>query len=217
MLEIVTEKIAIITQMDLDQRIKLIIGGAVVLLVLVVVAVVLFMGRVTTQDTSNEQTSLDSLPILQATPGQSRPELSSPQTPGSTKLYQVSGISLRYPQAWGLLSCSNSIHFEFDPTNPADARITCDRAVKPVTVLVVQGLNCQGDLVILGGKQVLKTRTVDARGDIDYRWCVSAVETMALDITHRVSKIDAPASSSEDYSSQIEEIIKTVTVTPQGS
>lgn len=200
----------------MDQRVKLVVGGAIVLLVLVTLATIYLVTQAKKSEVGSEGINgLDSLSTISLTPTPDTPKEGGAD--GSTKLYQEASFSLRYPNSWGILSCSNSAHFEFDPYSTTDTKIVCDRSVRPITVLVAQNLNCRGELVTLGSHQVLKTKTADRSGDLDYHWCLSVGGNTGLDITHRVSQVGSPASSKVDYSSQIEELIKTITVTPRGS
>jgi hypothetical protein len=200
-----------------DQRLKLIVGGAVVLLILITLATFFFISRAKQIEVATNG-SLDSLSTLRVTvtPTPLAPQAAPVIDTSTTKLYTGTGFSLRYPKTWGLLTCNNSANFELDPSSPTDTNISCDRAVKPITFLVSPNLNCQGDLVNLGTHQVLKSKTT-LGGDTDYRWCVGIGTNTALDITHRVSQSGSRATSKEDYSSQIEELIKTISTTPRGS
>ncbi len=133
---------------------------------------------------------------------------------GNLKTYSGEGFSLRYPSDWGLLTCGNSNHFEFDPTSAQDvAGVVCDYAVKPITVLVKDGnISCSGDKVTLGSRSVTKSLKTYSDGDKDYRWCVNE-GGKTLDITHRVSQSGSRATSKTDYSSQVEDMIADYQIT----
>src|SRR3989338_646329 len=192
-----------------DQRLKLVIGGAVVLLVLITLATFFFISRAKQEiPAENNRAPLASLRTI-TNPNQTNSQISPTDTTNS-KIYSGQGFALKYPQGWGLLTCSNSYHLEFDPNSSTDTTIACDRAVKPVTVLVTPNLNCKGELITLGSYQVLKTKSRDNNGDVDYQWCVSLGNGSALDITHRVSQGGLKATSKIDLSTQVEEIIRTL-------
>jgi hypothetical protein len=130
---------------------------------------------------------------------------------GSTKVYQGSGFAVKYPKDWGLLTCNNSSNFELDPTNPQDQLgVACNRAQKPITVLVGQNSCVGGNIVTLGNIQVRKIvnnsfATAGGSG-IEYHWCTQT--SPALDITHRVGS--GTAFSTQDYATQVEQIISSI-------
>lgn len=205
----------------MDQRTKSIIFGAIGLLVLAaVLGTIIYLGKFTkTQsriesDTTNNN-SLLNLPVASVSP------TTAPRTgdrPATTlKAYVGQGYNVFYPAGWGLLTCNNSKNFELDPANSTDTKnFACNLAVKPVTVLVVDQLNCQGDKVKIGNYQVTKSKAVTDNGVIDYRWCFTAVGKN-FDITHRVSPMTTRAASKEDFSTQIEQMIGNIASTPAGS
>ncbi len=133
----------------------------------------------------------------------------------STKAFQVDNVTFNYPQNWGVLSCTNSKNFEFDPVNGADSRIVCDRALKPITVLVDNSLGCAGETVNINGLQVIKSRIENARG-VDYRWCFSA-QGKSFNLTHRVSGTAGRGLSKDDFSEQIEQVIGSINSSRGGS
>lgn len=107
------------------------------------------------------------------------------------------------------MTCANSESIELDPTNGTDTKnIVCDEALKPVTMLVADRLNCSGETVTLGGRQVVRSK-VSSGSDTSYRWCMAVGDT-AIDITHRVSPSGSRATSKGDFSAAIEEMIKTI-------
>lgn len=152
-------------------------------------------------------------PIVRVSP---RPSQTPSPSPSLTqvKIYTGDGFSLSYQQNWGTVACSNSSNFEFDPVNLSSQRIVCDRAIKPITVIVGNTTNCQGETVQLGKHQVIKlTQTnVSISGNqylTNYQWCLN-IGSKGLIISHRVSNNNAPASSREDLSSQVERIISSI-------
>lgn len=121
-----------------------------------------------------------------------------------TKTYNGQGFQLVYPREWGLLTCTNSQNIEFDPANSTDQKISCDRAIKPITVLV-NSSNCPGGQTVnLGGVQAVKVVT-QVQGGVNYKWCVRT--GIPLEISHRVSPQGGRASSVDDFSAQIEQMI----------
>lgn len=203
----------------MDQRTRyIVIGGVVLLFVAAILVTIFYLGRVyrsTTNTPRETDNPLSQLPV--ASPSAT---ITSPggvtAAVGNTKLYAGQGFSLSYPSNWGLLTCSNSQNFEFDPTTGADLKnVVCDVAVKPITVLVVNRLNCTGETITLGSNKVVKSKTTSG-GDTNYRWCVT-VGNKAFDITHRVSSAGSRATSKDDYSAQIEQMIQTIKTTPLAS
>lgn len=202
----------------MDNRVKIVIGGAVVLLLLIILAIFFFLSNVrkSTTSTPPEENTLNNLPTLTetSTPTASTPTNTAPT--GNTQSYNGNGFSLRYPNNWGLLKCSNSNNFEFDPNSATPTTIACNEAVKPVTVLVTSNLNCSGEAMTIGSLTAVKSKNTNGNYTT-YRWCVPLASGRALDITHRIDPNQSRATSTQDYSSQIEEMIKTITTTPQGS
>lgn len=189
--------------MDIKRVIGIIILAAII--VVIIVAVVgFFRSRQLSQ--TNLRPSPTSIP--NTTPevilGSPTPQ-SGVSNQGNFKTQVVNGVTFRAPLNWGLLTCSNSNNFEFDPTNGQDSRVVCDVALKPVTVLVGNSQGCGGESVKLGEVQVQKLRIENQRG-IDYRWCFSKDNTQ-FNVTHRVSAGGSRATSKEDYSGRIEEMI----------
>lgn len=201
----------------MEDRTRTIIIGAVVLLILAAVfGTVFYLGRTA----KNQGSTPTGVPQISRTPAISvspTPTGGVAALPGTKTLAAV-GFVLHYPSSWGILTCNNSQNVEFDPINGTDSKsVVCDVAVKPVTVLVSQNrLSCTGETVKLGNYQVQRSKNTAASGDINYRWCYS-VGGKNLDITHRVSSSGARATSKEDFSAQVEQIISTSQVTPQGS
>lgn len=129
---------------------------------------------------------------------------------GDRKIFSWGNIQMSYPKSWGLVTCTNSKNVELDPNNPADTKIACSTALKPITVLVDDFAKCDGENVKIGNTEVIKSRKVDG-GYTAYLWCTKTVPI--LNITHRVSSGNDPASSKEDYSKQVEEMISRLTFT----
>lgn len=129
---------------------------------------------------------------------------SAQTTPSDKKVYNAGAFQLVYPNNWGVLSCSNSSNLEFDPTNASDNKANCDFASKPVTIVMGDSTGCAGETVKLGNVDVTKTKVNDG-SYTKYQWCTKT-EPM-LNITHRVSPDGERATSKEDYSNQIEQMI----------
>lgn len=148
------------------------------------------------------------------TPGTTQP--SNPQTPSNTqntpagkKVLNVSTFQLVYPNNWGVLTCDNSSNIEFDPSNPADTKVVCNTATKPVTILVGDIRGCEGETSRIGNVDVVKSQASEG-SYIKYQWCTKT--TPVLNITHRVSEGNEPATSKQDFSKQIEEMISNISV-----
>lgn len=201
----------------MEQRRTLVITGIVlVLIVAVVIGIIYYLIRFI----QGRQATTPSPALL---PGATQPAIiispspfsgSTPATgaaqPANTKVYNGPGFQLNYPSGWGLLTCRNSQNFEFEPANNANQLgVGCDRAVKPVTVLVTNNLSCQGESVRLGTRDVVRKADGTKGGAIDYRWCV-ITPGVDLDITHRVDPSKTGAYSSQDYSEQIEQMISSI-------
>lgn len=202
----------------MDQKTKLtIIGGAALLIIAIVFVTIFYFGRAsrtTTGPGDSGTNPLDQLPTTAAPSVSPLPGVTGGSAQG--KMLVGKGFSLTYPNNWGVLTCSNSQNFEFDPTSNADVRnVKCDTAVKPVTVIVTNQLSCTGDTVNFGNNKVTKSKAATATGT-NYRWCV-AVGNIGLDITHRVSSAGTQATSKDDFSAQVEQIITTVKPSAQGS
>ncbi|MBI2593998.1 hypothetical protein HYW44_05145 [Candidatus Daviesbacteria bacterium] len=124
------------------------------------------------------------------------------------KLYNSGTFQVSYPNTWGILNCTNSLHFELDPNSGVDSKSECSIAQKPVTILVDNIDGCGGENVKVGNTEVIKSKKVDG-GYTAYRWCTKT--DPVLNITHRVSKAGERAVSPIDYANQIEEIISKLT------
>lgn len=202
---------------SMDQRLRLIVFGAAALIILAVVlwGIILMVRNSQSQEgiPSENTTDLSSrLPVVSSTPSTTNAATSPP--PGM-KSYTGQGFSLNYPEKWGLLTCANSQSFELDPVNGSDIKdVICDEALKPVTILLADRLSCPGEAVTLGRHQAVRSK-VSSGSDTNYRWCV-AVGGKALDITHRVSPTGSRATSKDDYSAAVEEMIKAISTPGSG-
>lgn len=192
---------------------SIIIGGVTLLIIAVILGLAIYFVRFSARPNVTGRSSIDVLPTL--------PPAGTTVSPVRlptiiVKLYAGQGFTLDYPSRWGLLTCSNSKNIEFDPYSSTDSKnVACDLASKPVTILVVDKLNCQGTVSRIGNSQVVKIKnTTD--GDTAYRWCVT-LGNKNFDITHRVSQRVLRATSKDDFSAQIEKMIGTFKTVPQGS
>ncbi len=190
--------------------------GAIIILLLAVVFGVAYYSSKNARKTTTKPSPSPTSAATQTVPQQDN----SPQTPADSqpdpnssnlKTYTGEGFQFKYPSNWGILKCNNSINLEFDPNDPVDQLgVSCDRAVKPVTFLVSkESVSCPGELIKLGFNNVIKAKTTKPNGDVNFRWCINGVGT-SLDISHRYSTTGARAASSSDYSTEVEQIISTL-------
>ncbi|MBI3485612.1 hypothetical protein HY025_01560 [Candidatus Daviesbacteria bacterium] len=128
------------------------------------------------------------------------------------QIYQGSNFQLSYPKNWGVLTCNNSINIELDPYNSSNQpNYPCDFAIKPVTFLVGVTGNCLSEQTIkLGESSVIKLKQNVTSG-VNYHWCVKDA-SLNFDITHRVNSTGSRATSKDDFSSQVEQIISSIKV-----
>lgn len=133
--------------------------------------------------------------------------VSDERSSANKKVYNGGSFQLVYPNNWGVLTCDDSQNFELDPANPADSKITCDVATKPVTIVVGEVKGCEGEASKVGNIDIVKSKGTDG-SYVKYQWCTKT--TPVLNITHRVSPDSERATSKEDYSKQIEEIISSL-------
>lgn len=211
--------------MEQPQR-SLIFTAAVGLIILAIIIgsiyylVKFIQGRVATSDSVQitENTIPESTQEGQLLPEPQNDQFTSPQAdngfpsneqipPAGKKIYTAAAFRLNYPDNWGLLACSNSQNFELDPSNPQDFKSDCDIASKPVTLIIGETSGCQGEAVRIGNLDVVKTKVNDG-SYTKYQWCTKTEPI--LNITHRVSLDGDRATSKEDYSNQIEEMISTI-------
>lgn len=124
---------------------------------------------------------------------------------GDFKTYNAGDFQITYPKNWGLLTCRNSGNVELDPNNPADQlNVECSIATKPITI-IKNAVGCAGgELVDIGQVKADKSKATDG-GYTRFEWCVKTVPP--LYVTHRVSNDGSPATSREDFSRQVEEMI----------
>jgi hypothetical protein len=128
---------------------------------------------------------------------------------GDYKVLNEGDFQVSYPKNWGVLTCSNSSNIEFDPTNAQDnLKVVCSVASKPVTIIKDATGCANGELVDLGSFKVARTKATEG-GYTRYEWCTKTVP--ALYITHRVSNDGSPATSKEDFSKQVEDMIMKLT------
>ena len=137
--------------------------------------------------------------------GNSQPAATS--APSDKKIYDGGNFQMAYPKNWGVVKCTNSQNFEFDPANPADTSIVCDLATKPVTVIAGDARGCEGQTAKIGNTDVVKIQEQHA-AETYYMWCTKT--TPVLNISHRVSPQTKTGFSREDFSRQIEEMIATL-------
>jgi hypothetical protein len=200
----------------MDRKKTLIVTGIVLLIILALIfAAVFYLVRTIQNRQSSSKTLFPTgssspaiTPSITPTPVSGAQPQPQPQTSG--KVYKGSSFQLNYPVTWGVLTCNNSQNFELDPQSSADQpAVLCDRAVKPITVLVTDNLRCTGETVTMGTHQVIRSQDGNKGGAVDYRWCV-VTSGVDLDITHRANPAGGPATSKEDFSAQIEQMISTL-------
>lgn len=126
------------------------------------------------------------------------------------KIYNPGNFQLSYPKNWGVVTCTNSKNIELDPGNIADSKINCQTALKSITVLVDKIDNCDGQNIKIGNTEVIKSKKIDSGWTV-YQWCTKT--NPVLNITHRVSPNGERATSKQDYSTQIEDMIKSLNFT----
>lgn len=192
----------------MDERTKtLIVTGGVLLIILAVIFGTIFY---LIQSLRGGRTGDDNRNVLStatAVPRTGGDQVSPQPISGETKTHQGAGFNLTYPKQWGLLTCANSQHLELDPATSTDQlNVACDVAQKPITVLVGSS-NCQGEAVALGNIQLIKQKETISTG-VNYKWCTNT--DPKLEISHRVSSTGSPATSQQDFSQAIEEMIKSL-------
>lgn len=204
----------------MDQKTRTIIIGAVVLLILAAVLGTVFYLNKISKGVSLFSDINTSLPQAQITPLPTTAKQGSLNNGSATtgpKVYVGISFSVSYPQNWALLTCSNSQNIEFDPYGGNDIRgVVCDYAVKPVTLVVENKTECKGQSIKLGNNEVVKSKTTEPNGDINYQWCLP-VGDKSLDITHRVSASGSRATSKDDFSALIEQMIGNIHPVTTGS
>lgn len=143
-------------------------------------------------------------------PSQPGTSANTQNPPSGKKVYKADDFQLAYPNNWGVLRCSNSQNFEFDPQSPTDSSLSCDLATKPITVVVADIRGCQGEASKVGNLDVVKSQASED-GYTKYQWCTKT--TPVLNITHRVSQNGETATSKQDFSKQVEDIIANLSFT----
>lgn len=144
-------------------------------------------------------------PIKVESPAPGEPTSPSTTTPANTKSFQGRGFTFNYPANWGILTCNNSGNFELDPINSRDQlKVACDYALKPITVLVNSQTCTGGENINKGGVLFNKITNRTSTG-IEYKWCTKT--NPPLEISHRVSSNNGRATSRQDFSAQVEEMI----------
>lgn len=131
------------------------------------------------------------------------------QASTDNKTFNAGDFQIAYPKSWGVLTCSNSANIELDPTSGQDnLKVVCSTAVKPVTIMKEATGCANGEMVDLGSFKVVRTKATEG-SYTRYEWCTKTVP--ALYITHRVSNDGSPATSKEDFSKQVEDMISRLT------
>ncbi len=193
----------------MDQRKVLVLAGILgVLIIAIIIGTIIYVTH-NSSISSTVPTIVTSspLPLPSSSIPVSSPAPRASSAPSNIKTYNGTGFQVQYPNTWGLLTCSNSNSFELDPANSIDQiKVSCNAAVKSVTILVHQ-VSCSGQTVKLGNVSVIKS--VDPSGGrTDYRWCTQT--NPMLDISHRFSPSGGTATSTTDYSSQVEDMISKI-------
>lgn len=174
--------------------------------------------RFTSQTVTPKPSASSSEPGSNGTPSQTPGSTDTQAQPSPDKggnqnservIYQGQGFKLEIPKNWGVLKCSNSENFELDPYNGESKTINCDRAQKPVTILVNSSFSCSGgEVVKIANLSVRRTKT-QYRDWLTNQWCFE-VQGKTFNITHRVSDSGNPATSKDDFSFDIEKIISSI-------
>lgn len=204
----------------MDDRTRTLIITTLVLLIIIALigGIIFYVTRIIrgrqvprTASTSSPQGTIRMVSPSPTTTPSTTQAPSSPQgtprtqtLPANTKRFKSSGFELVYPQNWGILTCNNSKNIELDPNSNVDQiNVVCDYAQKPITILI-NGSNCQGETISKGGITSVKS-VGDFNGGKEYKWCTKT--TPSLEITHRVNPNGGRATSKEDVSTQIEDIV----------
>jgi hypothetical protein len=200
----------------MEDRRSVIISAIIGILVLaLIIGVIVYLIRFITNRPGGAPTPRPSATInVSGQPDQTdddtepEPGVTNPPTTGTKKFTSPRGFEITYPANWGILTCNNSNNIEFDPTTSTDQPgVSCDRALKPVTVLVGVS-SCQGgESVNKGGVIFTRQKTQIADG-VSYKWCTQTNPT--LEITHRVSQSGSRATSKQDFSATVEDMISRI-------
>jgi len=162
------------------------------------------------QDPQNASPAATPIFVVSASPRAAQVPQTGTNTASDKKVHNSGQYQLVYPKNWGILSCTNSGNTELDPLNGQDQSLACELAVKPITIVVGDIKGCEGEASKVGNVDVVKSQASDG-GYTKHQWCTKT--TPVLNITHRVSTGGERATSKEDYSKQIEEIIANLTFT----
>lgn len=197
----------------MDDRARTLIITTLILLIILglVAGIIFYVTRLikSRQSTTNPTQTRGTISVSSPTPARIQGSTPAPtqqasaQAPANTKVFKGQGFELYYPKNWGLLTCTNSQNFELDPENGTDQKVACDVALKPVTILVGSS-ECQGQTIDKGGVTFTKQENKTDNG-VDYTWCTKS--TPALEVSHRVSPANGRATSTKDFSKEIEDMI----------
>lgn len=154
------------------------------------------------------------LPAPSATPTASSSPISSsspsasPVATGFKSFTSKAGISMQYPAKWGLLTCSNSNNFEFDPTNSQDElNVICEDAKKPITV-VFSNNACGGGQVESGFDLFVIKSQDQSENYLTHTWCIKS--NPVIQITNRESQTTNVAADSKNYVNEIDKMINSI-------
>jgi hypothetical protein len=184
--------------------------GLVVLAIIVgsIYYLIQFIRNRNTTNVANNQVEVSASPVASGGVIVSQGENTNQPT-GDDKSYNAGDFQIAYPKNWGVLTCSNSSNIELDPTNGQDnLKVACSTAVKPVTIIKDATGCANGEMIDVGSFKVVRTKATEG-GYTRYEWCTKTVP--ALYITHRVSNDGSPATSKDDFSKQVEDLIMKLT------
>ncbi len=181
--------------------------GLVVLAIIIgsIYYLIQFIRNRNTTNVANNQVTASASPIASGQVAVDVNQGNTQPVSGDFKSYNAGDFQMAYPKNWGVLTCSNSSNIELDPTNGQDnLKVACSTATKPVTIIKDATGCTNGEMIDLGTFKVSRTKATE--GDYTrYEWCTKTVP--ALYITHRVSNDGSPATSKEDFSKQVEDMI----------
>lgn len=197
-----------------EQRRSFIITGITLIVVLSLIfgSIYFLVKAIKNRKSTNSKQTFPSVSVVPLRVEEPSPTPRSSAISVNSKTYQGQGFTIKYPKNWGLLTCRNSKNIEFDPNNSTNQlNVLCDVALKPVTVLVYSN-NCSGgETVDLGGVSVTRIKTPTQTGvnyqqavGYTYKWCTRLPN---LEISHRVSSTGSRATSKQDLSKEIEQMI----------
>src|SRR3989344_6814949 len=203
----------------MEDRRSVIISAIIGILVLaLIIGVIIYLIRFILNRPSNPGQTPEPEPTIeestQPNPSKTPRSSASPRPSGTATpntgltVYKGEGFEISYPRNWGILTCSNSQNIEFDPNSSQDQlKVYCDVAQKPITVLVNSNTCSGGENGSKGGINFVKTKKQTAQF-LSYKWCLKT--TPALEVSHRVSDSGGRATSKQDFSAQIEELISRI-------